>query len=293
MNNITEKIKNFNVKAFVAQLPKIVENHSLTVLIVLAGVLVGFSLFSVSSLTQTASSQNVPNNGDTPAPLSSLNISSDIEEVLIGLQEDEDVSISSNIASYRRSAFGDATNESLWVVDAAQAIEEYASQNEFYPTEDSIVSVLRAAAIAPEDTEDRTVNTAGSDYSYKAEGCQNGRCSGFFLAANVEGGIYQLGETDFTKRAWVNTTAEALDAFSKSSTDRLYPTEKDLIPSLTQFYEETLSGTFDPADPTGASVNDDDSAYSYRGIDCTIAGCSSFVLRTTFKDGALYFQQSQ
>jgi len=262
-------------------------------LILFAGALVGFSLFSVSSLTQNASKEVGDSQGDTPVPLTSLNIKPETEEKLLALSQDEDVSIGSNIATYRRSAFSNATIESEWVIDAAAALESYYSENEFYPTESQIVSVLGQAGVAAADSEDRVVNSSGSEYQYSTERCDSGRCSGFFLTADVGSSIYQLGETDSTKRDWVNNTAQALDAYNKSTTERLYPNERDFIAEITTFYEETLKDTFISADPSGSNVNDDESDYNYRGIDCTANGCSSFVLRTTFKDGALYFQQSQ
>jgi hypothetical protein len=291
MDSIKQKLTSFKPKNAYLWFINTIEHHSLTVLIVIAGVLVGFSLFSVSSLTRHAASSVTE--GDAPSPLASLNINPETEQTLLALGQDEDVSISSNIATYRRSAFSNATEESQWVIEAADALESYFTQNDFYPTENQIVAVLGLSGVAGSDSEGRAVNSSGSDYRYSAERCDNGQCGGFFLTAQVGSSIYQLGETDSIKRDWVNSTAQALDALSKSTGSRLYPTESNFIADMKSFYSETLNDTFVTADPAGVDVNDDESDYGYRGIDCSSAGCSSFVLRTTFKDGALYFQQSQ
>ncbi len=293
MNSISDKIKQIKLKNLYQGFLNAVEHHSLTLLIILAGILIGFALFSVNSLTSNTSKKIDSSGGDTPSPVTSLNIKPETEEKLLALSQDEDVSISSNIATYRRSAFSNATVESNWVIDAASALESYFSENEFYPTENQIITVLGAAGVPSSDDEGRSVNASNSSYRYAAERCDNGRCGGFFLTADVGSSIYQLGETDSTKRDWVNNTAQALDTFSKASTSRLYPTESSFVESMNTYYSDILNDTFVSTDPKGAKVNDDDSDYSYRGIDCTSSGCSSFVLRTTFKDGALYFQQSQ
>lgn len=293
MQPVIDKFKNIKPRSVYQNGISFIEHHSLTVLIIVAGILIGFSLFSVSSFTQNASKTLNQSPGDTPAPLTSLGIKPETEETLIALSQDEDVSISSNIASYRRSAFSSATNESNWVVDAAAALEAYYVENEFYPTENQIVSVLGQAGVEATDSEGRAVNASGSSYRYTPERCENGRCGAFYLTADVGTSIYQLGETDSTKRDWVNNTAQALDTFFKASSERLYPTENDFIADMNKYYLETLNSTFVAADPSGFSVNDEESDYSYRGIDCTPDGCRAFVLRTTFKDGALYFQQSR
>lgn len=274
-------------------MPKVAESHALTIMIVLAGILIGASLYSVNSLTTTARNQNTSTSEETPIPLSSLNIPEDTKKTLLELLKDESVNISSNIATYRRSAFSSATAESDWVISAAEALEKFYLENEYYPSEDSLSGVLQSATIPLIDTSDRAVNTKDSDYSYSTRGCENGRCSGFLLSAKVAGSVYQLGETDFTKRAWVIATAEALDVYMKSTDTTLYPTDAEVINVLTKFYEEMLNSEFVTADPSGKELNANDSDYNYRGIDCSAAGCSAFVLRTTFKDGALYFQQSQ
>jgi hypothetical protein len=293
MKKRIDTLKNFQPKEFLGSLPKKFENHALTVMIIVAGILIGVSLYSVNSLTTTASKQDSSTSGNTPSPVSSLGVPEDTENTLLELVKDEDVSISSNIATYRRSAFSNATAESDWVITAAEALEEYFLQNTYYPPETELPTVLRNAAISLSDESDRTVNSQGSNYSYTAESCENGQCKGFLLSANVNGSIYQLGETDFTKRAWLIATAEALDAFRKSSDSLLYPNEDDVISSLNTFYEETLGSDFLTTDPSGSELNEEDSDYNYRGIDCSLTGCSAYVLRTTFKDGALYFQQSQ
>ena len=292
MQPLIDKVRNIKPKTIYQNGMSIVENHAFTILSLIAGLLIGFSLFSVSSLTQNASKGLETGLGDTPAPLSSLNIKPETEEALLVLSQDEDVTISSNIATYRRSAFTNATAESTWVIDAAAALEAYFAENEFYPTNNQVITVLGAAGVTATDEQGRLVNTDGS-YRYVGERCDNGRCGAFLLTADVGNSIYQMGETDSTRRDWINSTAQALDTLNKSSATRLYPTERSFVQAMNTFYEDTLNETFVSTDPLGFEVNDDQSVYSYRGIDCSSEGCSSFVLRTTFKDGALYFQQSQ
>ncbi len=272
---------------------RILRDHTPVVLTVLAAGLIGFALYSVSTLTSDTSQQvSQAENGTFEQPITGLNIDEDLKRSLESLSEDSDVVISSNIASYRRSAFSNVTAESDWVLSAARALEDYFDQNEAYPREDQIVSVLRDAVVNPEDAGGRLVNTEASVYRYQPSICNETGCQSFSLSENLGSSTYQLGERDIVRRTWVNDTAEALAAYQAASGSGVYPTEKEFVSDMKAFYEATFDQPFEPNDPRGNEVNNDNSTYSYIGVNCTLSGCQNFVLRTTFNDGALYFQQS-
>jgi hypothetical protein len=295
MNNILEKLRKIHPKEVISGALRIAENHTLTLLIMFAGLLVGLSLLSVNNLTKNSTGNQMGNEAITPdTNINSLGLNKETTDLLLTLNEDTDVTIGSNIASYRRSAFSSATDESKWVIGAADVLEKLESEANFYPTTKAVAEILRDNAYSPADPAGRTVNTEGSDYTYVGENCgDNSRCKAFTLSAKVGSSIYQMGETDATKRTWVDATAEALVAYQKTSSEKLYPLESSFVAELKLYYEKTFSTEFVDADPAGGKVNKDNSDYVYRGVNCGTSGCQSFVLRTTFKDGALYFQQSQ
>jgi len=293
MKNSIEKIKNMQPKEVLSAVLSYAEKHTFTLLMVFAGVVIGLALLSVNNFTNSANESAMINGiNELAQPQSGLNIDEEVAADLLTLGDDVDVTIQSNIASYRRSAFSNATGESQWVIDAAEALENYYTADRLYPDADNITDVLTAAGVAVQDEEDRILNQSNSNYSYTPQRCNEGKCDRFTLSAEVDGGTYQLGERDFTRREWVRSTADALTLYKASQPGGLYPNEDAFITELTSLYTENFDTEFVKDDPSGVEVNDDDTSYGYRGIDCQPAGCTSFVLRTELKDGALYFQQS-
>lgn len=293
MKKLSNPLESLTPKKAAEASLKVLKQHTPIVLTLLAGLMIGFALYSVNTLTSDTSQQiSQAEDGTFEQPISGFNIDEDFKRSLESLSEDSDVVISSNIASYRRSAFSSATSESEWVLNAAQALEDYYDLSDIYPREDQIVTVLRDAAVDPEDSDGNIINAQNSSYRYQPSICVEAGCQAFIVSENLGSSTYQLGERDIVRRAWVNNTAEALSAYKYARADGLYPTEDNLISSLTEYYDDTFDEDFISEDPKGNEVNTDDSGYSYLGVDCLQSGCQNFVLRTTFKDGALYFQQS-
>lgn len=272
------------------------QKHTLTMLIIFAGLLIGFALYNVNDLTTNVSSET-PLEIEEPviANAGTIKLDEDIKQMLLSLKQDTDVDVSSNIATYRRSAFSDSAVESAWVIEAATLLEEFKLENDYYPNKNQLISALASqdASFPVADPEGRVVNQNGSDYTYAPERCENEKCKGFLLSAKIANSLYQLGETGATKRTWVNETAQALDVYYKFDNRGYYPLDENFTSELTAFYPTVFEKEFVAEDPNGIPVNGEGGVYTYRGIDCDNVGCDSFVLRTTFKDGASYFQQNQ
>ncbi|MEM6997954.1 MAG: hypothetical protein AAF413_03530 [Patescibacteria group bacterium] len=295
------------------------------------------------------------------------------------IRNDEDVFITSNIASYRRSVFSDSTNESAWVIQAAGLLESFKASTGYYPVQSQFITTVTSQA----EADNVAFDPAGADnYTYTASECDSsGQCSEFDLRTTFnDGSIYQLGENDYIRRTWINDMATILDLYSRWVQDtskafsdyadvqsednftrlvvagRLtdvrgqsptidkrdeviskyslwlnpdglssYPNDKDLIRFIEKYIdvqaaadhrhyygsphqfaydaEENQGGSsytvekvrFELVDINAVPIDTfaaADSQYLYKGIDCGDTGCDSYVLRTTFKDDASYFQQS-
>src|SRR6056297_1567339 len=110
------------------------QKHTAVVIAIIAGLFIGYAIFSVNSISQTTDASLNQTDSAANLPLSSLNIDDNLRNRLESLSEDQDVTIGSNIASYRRSAFSDTTEESQWTIEAATALESYYADNENYPS---------------------------------------------------------------------------------------------------------------------------------------------------------------
>lgn len=297
MNNILTKVKNIQPRQIANMLMMLLQKHTITILILFAGGLIGFALLNVNDLTSDVSSEVSTNNDPVSLPAASnrIKLNEDTKNKLLALEKDTDVDVSSNIASYRRSAFSDAAEESQWVIGAATLLESYHATANTYPTKARFTAVLGELdpALPIIDDANKVVNQIGSKYTYVPENCDDSGCKGFLLTAQLSNSNYQLGETDSTKRAWINDTAQALDVYYKFENRKIYPLESNFIPTFSTFYKATFGKDFEPKDPSGIEVNAEGGQYTYRGIDCDKKGCSDYVLRTVFKDGASYYQQSR
>lgn len=288
-------LKSVKPKRIGAVALSVMQKHTLTILIFFAGILIGYALYSVNDLTHQVSSEQLDTETNISAGQGKINLDKATESSLLVIAKDTDVNISSNIASYRRSAFSDSAVESQWVIEAARLLEQYKVTKGGYPNVNSINSALSSqdSAFIITDDSGLAINEDGGMYTYASDGCDDKGCTSFLLTANLGSSLYQLGETDHTKRSWINETAQALDIYYKLDNKRRYPLEGDVTSALSVVYKDTFNKTFTATDPNGKKINESGSAYTYRGIDCDRKGCNDFVLRTTFKDGASYYQQSQ
>ena len=292
MKKPQSSLKNITPKKVLQSAKTVLLHHSPVILTIVAGLLIGFALYSVANLTNSTSQQVFESGSGDQQPLSGLNIDENLKSTLASLSEDQDVVISSDIVNYRRSAFSDDSAESEWVIDAAEALEDYYDTNKIYPRRDQIVKVLSDAAVSPEDRDNRVVNSEQSVYSYSPSICDNDGCKSFTLSEDFGTSTYQLGEKDIIRRTWVNDTSSALVSYGAEDESNSYPTEKQFIEAMQAYYQSTFEKDFVSEDPSGKNANSEGSTYAYRGVNCTSDGCQGYVLRTTFNDGALYFRQS-
>jgi len=294
MNNISSKFKELDVKQILNGLLYFIHKHNFATLMIFAGALIGFALVTVNDFTSNVSSPDIASVDPVIAGSTKIKLDPETEQVLLNLKDDSDVDVNSNIASYRRSAFSDATVESDWAIRAARLVEDYAEQNGSYPDTSDITSALQSqdATLSTVDPGGVSINQPSSQYTYTASRCDEG-CREFLITIQLGDSVYQLGDMDIIRRTWVNDTAQVLDVFYRFEDRKYYPTEKDFVKSLEQFYPTIFKDDFAAEDPDGVEANGTNSDYTYRGIDCDSQGCQNFVLRTAFKDGASYFQQSK
>lgn len=319
MKNIKKQLQELDYRTSLKRVLRYLNTHNVTAMFVMAGLLVGFSLMQVRSLTQQASDPAaVDTSSDTGdsgvvVPLVKIKLDEATLARLELIKNDVDVSISSNIASYRRSAFSDSTDEDQWVISTAGQLEQYALDYGLYPSTDQVTSKLSSIfpSFNPNDPSGIPLNENGSSYVYQGSNCSADGCSEFILRSTFsDGSIYQLGAHDYSRRDWVNTQAAALSAYKLSNNN--YPVEKKFIEEMTDFYAGFLSGStpitqdagvlqfyfdnkggqFEPNDISGVAVNEEDSDYRYIGVDCDNDSCNSYILRAIFSDDASYFQQS-
>lgn len=116
-----QSIKSLEYKKLIRQGLRYYKSHNLTFIVVLAGLLVGFSLLKVNSLNGTIDSPAELTEEEAlevePLVLTRLTIDEETAAILELLANDENVSVDSNLPDNRNNPFDDNSSSQLQVPD--------------------------------------------------------------------------------------------------------------------------------------------------------------------------------